>query len=94
MTEIVLLVGAQADLIGLCARHGENAYQRIDQELELIRKMPEIAPIFAGRFRRRVVSGMPFGIFYSSLGSRVIVSAVLDLRQDPATVFRRLGIES
>lgn len=90
MTEVVLLAGAQADLLELYARYTESGYQRIDKELELIRKMPEIAPVFAGRFRRRVVSGTPFGIFYAVVGSRVIVSAILDLRQDPAVVLRRL----
>lgn len=93
MIEVVLLAGAQADLLELYSRHGETVYHRIDQDLELIRKMPAVAPAFAGRFRR-VVSGTPYGIFYTETGSRIIVSAILDLRQDPTNVLRRLGIES
>jgi len=41
--EVVLLAGAQSDLLELYARHGEVGYGVIDEELELIRRMPEIA---------------------------------------------------
>ena len=92
MNEVVLLSGAQADLLELYARSGDKGYQRIDRELELNRRMPEIAPVFARRFRRRVVTGTPFGIFYTRVGARVIVSAILDLRQDPAMIRLRLRV--
>ena len=91
--EVVLLAGAQSDLLELYTRHGEVGYHVIDEELELLRNMPEIAPTFVGQFRRRVVVGTSSGIFYSYTGSRVIISAILDLRQDPATILRRLGLK-
>lgn len=90
MNEILLLQGAQADLLNLYSRHGDEGYRVIDEELELIRGMPQLAPMFSDPFRRRVVQGTPFGIFYTITGSRVVVTAVLDLRQNPESILRRL----
>ncbi len=91
MSEVVLLAGAQADLLELYTRFGERGYFLVVDELELIRKMPEIAPVYADPFRRRLVVGTPYGIFYSLAGKRIMVAAILDLRQDPRSILRRLG---
>jgi hypothetical protein len=40
--------------------------------------------------RRLLVQGFPFGIFYTLEGRRIIVSGVMDLRQDPKVIARRL----
>jgi len=92
--QIVLLQSAQADLLELYCRHGEGSYHTVDQALEAIRQMPELGPIYHDHFRRKLVTGTPFGIFYSIEGSRLMVSFVMDLRQDPATIERRLKIQS
>ena len=89
--EVVLLQSAQADLLEIYTLHGEASYHVIDRSMERIRLMPEIAPIYHGRFHRKVVRGTPFGIFYAIVGKRIIVSFVLDLRQDPSVIERRLS---
>jgi len=89
--EVVLLQSAQADLLEIYSRHGEASYHLIDRALENIRLMPELAPVFHKHFRRKLVSGTPFGVFYSIVGLRLMVSFVLDLRQDPGVIVARLS---
>jgi hypothetical protein len=86
----VLLQSAQADLLEIYCRHGEASYHVIDSALESIRRMPEIAPVYHNHFRRKLVAGTPFGIFYSIAGERIMVSFVMDLREDPGAIQRRL----
>jgi hypothetical protein len=38
----------------------------------------------------KLVANFPFGIFYSVEGTRIVISAVLDLRQDPDRIRERL----
>jgi plasmid stabilization system protein ParE len=55
-----------------------------------LRTFKEIAPVFHGSHRRLLVHGFPYGIFYTIEGRRIIVSGVMDLRQDPDVIRRRL----
>lgn len=88
--EIILLQSAQADLLEIYTLYGEASYHDVDEALESIRLMPEIAPVYHDHFRRKLVSGTPFGIFYSIVGSRLMISFVMDLRQDPELIEQRL----
>ena len=88
--EVVLLQSAQADIMEIYARHGEASYHAVDASLESIRRMPELAPIYSGRFRRKVVERSPFGVFYTITGERLMVSFVMDLRQDPKVIAERI----
>ncbi len=89
--EVVLLQSAQADLLEIYGLHGEASYHIVDRALESIRKMPELAPVYYGHFRRKLVSGTPYGIFYSIMGKRLMVSFIMDLRQNPAMIEQRLA---
>lgn len=44
-------------------------------------------------FHRGLVSRFPFGIYYKIEGKRIVVFAVLDLRQDPERIQLRLTKE-
>ncbi len=88
---MVLLQSAQADLLEIYCRHGEGSYHVVDAALESIRRMPEMAPVYHDHFRRKLVAGTPFGIFYSITGQRIMVSFVMDLREDPSAIQRRLS---
>ena len=90
MNEIVLLQSAQADLLELISIYGDSLYDIIDRDLERIRTMPGIAPFYHGHFQRKVVHKTPFAIFYRQVGTRVMVSFVIDLRQDSKMIERRL----
>ncbi len=91
LSEIVLLQGAQSDLLSIYAVQGERIYQRVDHSLGILRMFPEAGPQQCdGRIRRLVVTKTNFGIFYTVVGRRVLVGAVMDLRQSEETIGRRL----
>ena len=89
--EIVLLQGAQSDVLSIYAVQGERIYQRVDRALGILRFFPEAGPLQAGgRIRRLLVTKTNFGIFYTATGKRVLVGAVMDLRQSEEMIGRRL----
>jgi plasmid stabilization system protein ParE len=71
--------------------HGEVFLRHLDLALGRLRAFPEIAPVFHGSYRRLLVHGFPFGIFYTIEGRRMIVAGILDLRQDAENIRRRLS---
>ena len=88
---IVLLQGAQRDLLNIYAARGERVYLKVDKALGVLRVFPEAGPLnFRPRVRRLVVTKTNLGIFYSVTGHRVLVIAVLDLRQSPQAIEKRL----
>lgn len=89
--EIVLLQGAQGDLLSIYASLGERIYLRVDQALGILRVFPEAGPLlWRGHIRRLVVPRTNLGVFYTISGSRVMIGAVLDLRQSTEAISRRL----
>lgn len=89
--EIVLLQGAQSDLLSIYAVNGERTYLRVDQALGLLCLSPEAGPMhYKDHIRRLVVTRTHFGIFYSVTGNRVFIGAVMDLRQSPRMIAGRL----
>ena len=50
--EIVLLQGAQGDLLSIYTARGDRAYLQVDKALGILRAFPEAGPVnFAGRIR-------------------------------------------
>lgn len=89
--EIVLLQGAQRDLLSIYQTLGERAYARVDKALGILRVFPTAGPAhFGNHIRRLVVSKTPLGVFYALAGRRVLVAAILDLRQSPESIQKRL----
>ena len=64
--------------------------RHLDAAFGRLRTFPEVAPVFRGNYRRLLVRGFPFGVFYTLEGGRIIVFGVMDLRQDPKIIARRL----
>lgn len=54
-----------------------------------LQRHPHIGRLYAEDRRRFLVSNFPFGIFYSVTARRIIISTVLDLRQDPERIRER-----
>jgi len=69
---------------------GEVFLRHLDVALGRLRTFPELAAPFHETHRRLLVHGFPYGVFYSVEGRRIIVTAVMDLRQDPEIIRRRL----
>lgn len=89
--EIVLLQGAQSDLLSIYSLQGERVYKRVDQALGILRVFPEAGPLhFGQQIRRLIVTKTTLAVFFSIAGQRVMVAAILDLRQDPEAIRKRL----
>jgi toxin ParE1/3/4 len=98
VSELVFLFSADADIQtayefyeAFQSGRGEIFMRHLDVAFGQLRAFPEIAPLFHESYRRLLVHGFPYGIFYSLEGGRIIISGVMDLRQDPGGVRRRLG---
>lgn len=97
MSELVFLLSADADIQtgydfyeAYQSGRGELFMRHLDLGFGRLRAFPEIAPLFYGSYRRLLVHGFPFGIFYAIEGQRIIVAGVMNLRQDPEMIRRRL----
>jgi len=97
MTDLILLLQADLDIQGAFNRYedfqpgrGEFFLRQLDAALTLLRQHPEIAPVYAGSYRRMLIREFPYGIFYQAQPARVIIAAIMDLRQDPQTIRRKL----
>lgn len=97
--EIVLLQRAEADIQSAYEAYGgpeagraDNFLQRLDQLSGLLRQNPAMGPVYGGKYRRLVLNGFHHAMFYTVGGKRIFVSAVMDLRLDPARIRRRLGL--
>ena len=98
MTELVFLFSADADIQAAYEFYedcqpgrGEIFLRLLDVALGRVREFPEIAPVFHGTYRRLLIADFPFGVFYSLESRRIIIAAVMDLRQDPDAIRKRLG---
>ena len=97
MTDLILLLQADHDIQAAFNRYeefqagrGEVFMRHMDAALTLLRQHPEMAPVYGDRYRRMLIRDFPYGIFYEVQPKRIVVGAVLDLRQDPETIRRKL----
>ena len=97
MSELVFLFSADADIQTAYEFYeayqegrGEVFMRHLDVALGRLRIFPEIAPPIHEGHRRLLVHGFPYGVFYTLEGRRIIIAGVMDLRQDPEIIRRRL----
>jgi plasmid stabilization system protein ParE len=95
--ELVFLFSAESDILlawqfqeDLGEGRGDGLLKRLEAAFDRLRKFPECAPVYHQKYRRLLVPGFPYGIFYSLEGRRLIVVGVMDLRQNPSSVRKRL----
>ena len=102
MIELILLLQADLDIQRAFERYedfqpgrGEIFMRQLDAAFGLLRTQPEMAPVYAGPYRRMLLRDFPYGIFYQAQPLRIVVAAVMDLRQEPRAIRRKLfGSES
>ena len=97
MLEIVFLARAEEDVLMAWDRYevigaglGDAFEEAIGAALHRVARFPESAPIYHQRFRRLLVRRFQHGVFYAVEGRRLVVRAVLDLRQDSVEIRKRL----
>lgn len=98
MREIVWLAAAERDLMFLYDQAertggGRMLMDTVEQSVGILGAYPFIAPAFAGSIRRLLIVKHSLGAFYAVEDQRVMILRVLDLRQDPRTIRRRLGLK-
>src|SRR6266478_222332 len=88
--EVVFLLSAERDLQEAYNwveehRQGREQFflQDVDLRLEHLKRFPLIGRLYRGRYRRLLIPRYPFGIFYVVESNRIVIHAVLDLRQVP-----------
>ena len=97
MSEIVILLGAEIDLQALYERQTSVARAEL-LETEMLSAFGQLvqfsrsASEFESSYRCFRLRAFPYALFYKVEGSRIVIHAVLDTRQDPASIRRRLGI--
>ena len=94
---VEFLAGADAELQEVFNRFedyrdgfGVEFLTVVDAYLARIAAFPEITPIYLESVRRQVMQRFPYGIFYEPQPTRILVTAILDLRQDERLILRRL----
>jgi hypothetical protein len=70
--------------------YGDNFYHMVDRAIGQIALYPESAPVYDGSIRRMILPKTPLGLFYGIHGNRIAIIAILDLRQNPKEIKRRL----
>ncbi len=97
MLQVDYLAGADSDIQEHFNRHedyrdgfGVELLLAIDEHVTYITEFPRIAPIYFETMRRLVMKRFPLGIFYENHPTRILVYAVLDLRQDEESILRQL----
>jgi hypothetical protein len=95
--QIEFLSGADSDLQDIFNQFeeyrdgfGVEFMAVVEAYLLRIAAYPKIAPIYFGNIRRQVVRQFPYGIFYEPYPTRIVIFAILDLRQGEERILRRL----
>ena len=98
MKELILLLQADVDIQSAFDRYeeyqegrGEVFLRQLDAALTLLRQHPEIGLVYRLPYRRLLIHDFPYGVFYAVEPSRLIVTAVMDLRQSPEAIRRKLS---
>jgi plasmid stabilization system protein ParE len=98
--EIIWTAGAESDLLQLYEQVGDHEVaiqtlrQPLDRALNLLAENPGLGPKVRGtKSVRRLLTGakMQFGVFYVDEARGILLHALLDMRQDPKLIRRRLG---
>lgn len=69
---------------------GDRFVQTVDAAIQLIARQPEVAPVHHRHFRRKVLQGFPYVIFYSFQERFVKIVTVLHTSRSPGVWRERL----
>jgi plasmid stabilization system protein ParE len=96
--EVVFLLSAERNLqeaYDWAEEHrqgrGDVFLQDLELRLEHLKRFPLLGRVYRGRYRRLLIPKYPFGVFYVAESNRIVIHAILDLRQDPEKIRRRFG---
>ena len=98
MSDLVWTLGAEADVQGIYQRLesweeglGDHFYREILSSVKILQVYPRIGPIIHdSNIRRVLVFNRNYGLYYTEEKRGVILHALLDLRQNPDDIRKRL----
>lgn len=97
--EIIILGGAEEEIFRAWERYeqaesgrGDRFDEAVNNCLQQIAANPHSGPRYGSQIRRILVRRFGYGIFYQAYRERIVIVAVLDLRQSPENINRRLGL--
>jgi plasmid stabilization system protein ParE len=100
MSSLILLFQADSDIQSAFNRYEEIQSGRggvflrqLDLAFAVLKRNPGIGRPYGGSYRRFLVRGFPYGVFYQVQPTRIVVAAVIDLRQDPEMIRRNLNLK-
>ncbi|HLC16537.1 MAG TPA: type II toxin-antitoxin system RelE/ParE family toxin [Thermodesulfovibrionia bacterium] len=100
MIEIFVKPDAEIDLLEAFEYYeeqvtglGSEFVRCIDAKIEFIRRNPLSYPKKHNDFRRALVHRFPYGIYYKIEDERIVIFAVLHLKQEPKKIILRLKKE-
>ena len=89
--EIIFILSAEIDWFDLYRTYGNSFETPFSRSLEILKSHPEIGPPSKiSPIRRLVIRQTPWGIFYKVERHRIVIIAIEDLRQDPASIEKKL----
>jgi plasmid stabilization system protein ParE len=99
VSEAILLTGAEIEFHQIYSKLAESSFTRADrfdrtihEALRQLAIFSRSAPEDVGSYRRLVLRGFPYALYYTIEGPRVFVQALVDTRQHPESIRRRLGL--
>lgn len=91
MHEIVFTLASEIEWFNLVRRHGDRFDKPFDRSINHLRRNPEMGiALKTWPLRRLLISQTEWGIFYGISGPRIVITTILDLRQDPEMIDKRL----
>jgi len=97
MSEVILLLSAEIDIQQAYNRYEEYQEGRgvifihhLEAAFNQLRTFPKCGPVVFGIYRRLLVPSFPYGIFYAFEARGIVIIGVMDNRQDPEAIARRL----
>lgn len=92
MLDSEFTLSAEADFDSIYAEKGDRFYFLVDRAISQLRSHPFSAPHYSGPFRRLILRGTNYGLFYAIEGRRIIIAALIDLRSDEKQIHRKLDL--
>jgi len=76
-----------------CEGQGDLFLDALEEVTALLETFPYSGRLHFDDYRRIVMRQFPYGIFYVVESNRIMIHAVLNLRQSPEAIRRRLSID-
>ncbi|MDF1816586.1 MAG: hypothetical protein P1V20_30570 [Verrucomicrobiales bacterium] len=95
-TEVVWTLGASQDFLEAQSGQSDEVIfvHAVDSALELLKSFPGMgAKVSFLKNHRRILVGkdLEYGLYYTTTGQRLIISAMLNLRQSPQSIIDTLN---